>query len=108
MIVAARWPERKEPAKSQLFLLSMAVHNRSNWMFADTVGGVKASAHLYSLVQTARANELEPHAYLRRLFAELPSAQTVEQVEALLPWNIKSADSKTSEANCSRSTAYSV
>jgi hypothetical protein len=39
-------------------------------------------------VQTARANELEPYAYLRRLFAELPAAQTVEHIEALLPWNI--------------------
>jgi IS66 C-terminal element len=29
----------------------------------------------------------EPYAYLRRLFAELPTAQTVEQIEALLPWN---------------------
>ena len=62
---------------------------RRNWMFADTVSGAKASAHLYSLVQTARANELEPYAYLRRLFTELPAAQTVEQIEALLPWNIK-------------------
>jgi hypothetical protein len=58
---------------------------RRNWLFADTVSGAKASAHLYSLVQTARANELEPYAYLRRLFAELPAAQTVEQIEALLP-----------------------
>jgi hypothetical protein len=81
---------------------------RRNWMFADTVSGAKASASLYSLVQTARANELEPYAYLRRLFAELPAAQTVEQVEALLPWNIKSADGKTSETNCSRSASCSV
>jgi transposase len=60
---------------------------RRNWLFADTVSGAKASTHLYSLVQTARANELEPYAYLRRLFAELPTAQTLEQIEALLPWN---------------------
>jgi transposase len=62
---------------------------RRNWLFADTVSGARASAHMYSLVQTARANELEPYAYLRRLFAELPAAQTVEQIEALLPWNTK-------------------
>jgi transposase-like protein len=59
---------------------------RRNWLFADTVSGAKASANLYSLVQTARANELEPYAYLRRLFTELPAAQTVEQIEALLPF----------------------
>ena len=55
-------------------------------MFADTVDGAKASASLYSLVQTARANELEPYAYLSRLFAELPAAQTVADIEALLPF----------------------
>jgi transposase len=62
---------------------------RSNWLFADTVSGAKASANLYSLVQTARANELEAYAYLRRLFTELPAAQTVEQIEALLPWKLQ-------------------
>jgi transposase len=59
---------------------------RRNWLFADTVSGAKASAHLYSLVQTARANELDPHAYLRRLFTELPAAQSVTHIEALLPF----------------------
>ena len=61
---------------------------RRNWLFADTVNGAKASAALYSLVQTARANDIEPYAYLRRLFAQLPAAQTIEQIDALLPWNI--------------------
>ena len=59
---------------------------RRNWLFADTVSGAKASAHIYSLVQTARANELEPYAYLRRLFTELPAAQSVAHIEALLPF----------------------
>lgn len=61
---------------------------RRNWLFADTVKGAKASASLYSLVQTARANELEPYAYLCRLFDQLPAAQCVADFEALLPWNI--------------------
>jgi transposase len=60
---------------------------RRNWLFADTVKGGKASAALYSIVSTARANGLEPYAYLRRLFAELPKAKTVEDFEALLPFN---------------------
>jgi transposase len=64
----------------------MAVHNRRNWLFADTVSGAKASAHLYSLVQTARANELEPYAYLQHLFTELPAVQSVTHIEALLPF----------------------
>ena len=47
---------------------------RRNWLFADTVSGARASAHMDSLGQTARANELEPYGYLCRLFAELPAA----------------------------------
>ena len=59
---------------------------RRNWLYADTVKGAKASAALYSIVSTARANGLEPYAYLKHLFTELPKAQTVEHFEALLPF----------------------
>jgi hypothetical protein len=64
------------------------VLGRKNWLFSDSVRGVKASANLYSLIETAKANQLEPYAYLRYLFTELPKAQTVEQIEDLLPGNI--------------------
>jgi len=60
---------------------------RRNWLFADTVKGAKASAALYSIVSTARANGLEPYVYLRQLFAKLPKAKTVEDFEALLPFS---------------------
>jgi transposase len=59
---------------------------RRNWLFADTVNGAKASATLYSLVETAKGNGLEPYAYLRRLFERLPTATTVSDFEALLPF----------------------
>ena len=58
---------------------------RKNWLFADTVGGAEASANLYSLIETAKANRIEPWAYLQRVFAELPKATTIDDVEALLP-----------------------
>ncbi len=61
---------------------------RKNWLFSASVKGVKASANLYSLIETAKANGLEPYAYLRRVFTELPQAETVEAIEALLPGNI--------------------
>lgn len=64
---------------------------RRNWLFSDTVNGAKASATLYSLVSTARANELEPYAYLRRLFDRLPHARTVEDFETLLPFTTSPA-----------------
>jgi transposase len=64
------------------------VVGRKNWLFSDTVNGVKASASLYSLIESAKANSLEPYAYLRYVFTELPRAETVEAIEALLPGNI--------------------
>ena len=62
---------------------------RKNWLFSDTVAGAKASANLYSLIESAKANGVEPYAYLCALFQALPRATTVDEVEALLPWNIK-------------------
>ena len=61
------------------------VIGRRNWLFADTVRGAKASANLYSLIETAKANRIEPYRYLRHIFSEMPKARTVEDVEALLP-----------------------
>jgi transposase len=61
------------------------VLGRKNFLFHDTVRGANASANLYSLIETAKANNIEPYQYLRRVFAELPNAKTVEDVEALLP-----------------------
>jgi len=46
---------------------------------------------LYSLVKTAKANGVEPHAYLTMLLERLPHAQGVEDFEALLPWKLGAA-----------------
>lgn len=62
---------------------------RRSWMFCDTQGGARASANLYSLVLSARANGLEPLEYLTHIYTQLPAATTVEHFEALLPWNVK-------------------
>lgn len=61
------------------------VVGRKNWLSADTVRGAQASASLYSLVETAKASDLEPYAYLRHVFAVLPRAKTLAEIEALLP-----------------------
>ena len=65
------------------------VIGRKNWLFSTSVKGVKASANLYSLIETAKANGLEPYAYLRYLFTHLPVADSVEDFEALLPGSIE-------------------
>jgi transposase len=64
------------------------VIGRKNWLFSGTPDGAEASALLYSLIETAKANELEPYAYLRHVFDRLPTASSLEDYEALLPWNI--------------------
>jgi len=43
------------------------------------------------VIETAKANGLEPYAYLKQVYTLLPQAQSLQEVEALLPWNIKSA-----------------
>lgn len=68
---------------------------RPNAAIMERLGGgaprrlSQASANLYSLVMSCRANEIEPYAYLNYLFEHLPAVTTVAQVEALLPWNVK-------------------
>jgi hypothetical protein len=64
------------------------VVGRKAWLFADTVGGARASANLYSLVETAKANGIEPWAYLTYLFERLPAATQPADLEALLPHRI--------------------
>jgi transposase len=65
------------------------VIGRKAWLFSDTPKGARASAIHYSLIETAKANGLEPYAYLTQVLKALPYAETVEQIEALLPWNLK-------------------
>jgi transposase len=64
------------------------VIGRKAWLFSTSVEGAKASANLYSLIETAKANDLNPYAYLKQVFTDLPNSETVEDIEALLPWNI--------------------
>jgi transposase len=68
------------------------VVGRKNWLFSGTPEGAQASALLYSLIETAKANALEPYKYLRYLFEKLPFATTEEEYSALLPMNLKAED----------------
>ncbi len=62
---------------------------RKNWMFSDSQSGAKSSAMLYSVIETAKANGLEPYHYLRTLFTRLPRCETLEDFEKLLPWQVE-------------------
>lgn len=60
------------------------VIGRKHWLFAGTV----ASANLYSLIETAKANGVESYRYLAHLFEFLPAVTSPDQLEELLPQNL--------------------
>lgn len=62
------------------------VVGRKAWLYCDVLQGAKASANLYALVETAKANGLEPNADLKRIFTELPKPTCVKDIEAPLPF----------------------
>lgn len=61
---------------------------RRNWLFADTPSGATASATLYTLIVTAKENGLDPYAYLVHVARHLPTAATLADLEAMLPWRL--------------------
>lgn len=63
---------------------------RKNWMMIDTEHGAKASAMIYSLVETAKANHLKPYEYLKHLLTEIPKHMddtNTDFLANLLPWS---------------------
>ena len=67
------------------------VIGRKAWLFSDTPAGANASAIIYSLVETAKANGVEPYTWLRHVLEHLPAAQTADEMDKLLPWNFHAA-----------------
>ena len=65
------------------------VIGRKNWLFANTPRGAKTSAVIYSIVETAKENGLNPHAYLEHILHRLRWIDANDQsaIEALLPWS---------------------
>jgi hypothetical protein len=84
-----RWPVDNNACENAI---RPFVIGRRNWLFSDTVGGAQASANLYSLIETCKANRVEPYGYLMAVFRQLPLAKTADDFEALLPWKLTSSD----------------
>ena len=66
------------------------VVGRKNWLFSDTDKGADASARCYSIIESAKANNLNVFGYLTHLLTELPKLETeptTEQLDELLPWS---------------------
>ena len=63
-------------------------HNRKNFKFADTEAGAESMARVFSMIETVRANDHNPHKDLSVLLTELPNVKTADDINALLPWEI--------------------
>ena len=64
------------------------VVGRKNWLFCDTPAGADASMKIYSMIETAKANELDPLKYLSFLLEHRPSAEmSDEELEQFAPWS---------------------
>ena len=61
---------------------------RRNWLFSGSPQGAYASATLFSLIESAKANGLEPYWYLGQIFKRLPFVSTEDDYRNLLPWNM--------------------
>jgi transposase len=63
------------------------VVGRKNWLFSGSPTGANASALLFSLIETAKANDLNPYGYLKWIFEETPLLKSEEEFEKFLPKN---------------------
>lgn len=65
------------------------VIGRKNWLFSKSPHGATASAVIYSIVETSKANRLNPFYYLEYLFEKLPNIDITDQnqIDQLLPWS---------------------
>ena len=65
------------------------VTGRKNWLFSDTKRGAEASATVYSIIETAKRNSLNPYMYLVHLLTQLPNLKelTPETLKPFLPWD---------------------
>jgi transposase len=65
----------------------MMGQGRKYWLFCGSPRGAHASATLYSIIETAKANGLEPYWYLRKLLDGLPTAASSEELLSLAPFS---------------------
>ena len=88
--LAGQWPKLNRYAENETWpidnnacenAIRPFVVGRRAWLFADTTGAAKASANLYSLVETCKANGVDAYRYLTELFKALPYARSADDCE---------------------------
>lgn len=65
------------------------VIGRKNWLFSNAANGAKASAILYSIIETAKANGLNPVKFVEHVLTEIPKRNADDALEHLMPWVVR-------------------
>ena len=65
------------------------VIDRKNFLFANTPGGAQGSAIIFSMIETAKENGLDPYKYLLHILQTAPAMNLERDVQQLLPWNVQ-------------------
>lgn len=79
-------PIPNSPAENAIHPFTLG---RKNWLFCDTPKGAEASAIVYSLVESAKANGIEPFRYLQHVLSQLlflGKSRSHQELESLMPW----------------------
>lgn len=69
---------------------------RNNWKLIDTIAGAQSSAIIYSIAETAKANNLKPYDYFKYLLEEIPKyvdQKNLDFIDKLLPWSTQLPES---------------
>jgi len=64
------------------------VIGRKNWLFSQSLKGIESGQVIFSLIETAKAHQLEPYDYMRFILAKIPYATELSDIEKLLPYNL--------------------
>jgi len=61
---------------------------RKNYLFAGSDAGGDRAASIYTIVQTAKLNDVNPQVYLRDILASIAEGHPINRIDALMPWTI--------------------
>ena len=78
---------------SERLLRGVAI-TRKNFMFVGSDRGGDRAAVLYTLIETAKLNGLDPEAYIATIIDRMATGHASKSLDALLPWNFKPAEAK--------------
>lgn len=86
-ITAQLSPPSSEPAKRAFLRLCIHFHNRKNWLFAGSKAGGDRAAAIYSVIETAKLNGLDPQAYIADVIARIAGNWPAARWDELIPCN---------------------